>query len=160
MSLFRTSGGKTCSKRLPSDAEGLALAVGTAMQWVKLRDCSNPQFFRNVASECKRLKCTPSVWTHEEMTWRKSSTRSRRRASSATSRVSGLEFVVRATCCRSSKILSSRSCTSISRRSTRAPTTIQRSSSRRYASRTRTMALTAALSDPPQPCGPDRARYV
>ena len=69
MSLFRTSGGKTCSKRLPSDAEGLALAVGTAMQWAKLRDCSNPQFFLNIASACKRLKCTPSMWTHEEMTY-------------------------------------------------------------------------------------------
>ena len=37
MSLFRTSGGKRSAKRLPSDAEGLALAVGLGMQWAKLR---------------------------------------------------------------------------------------------------------------------------
>ena len=69
MSLFRKGGGKQSSQRLPSDAEGLALAVGTAMQWAKLRDCSNRMFFTNVAAECKRLKCTPAVWTHDEMTY-------------------------------------------------------------------------------------------
>ena len=52
MSLFRTKGGKPSTKRVPSDAEGLALAVGIAMQWGKLRDCSNKNFFVNVGNEC------------------------------------------------------------------------------------------------------------
>eukprot|EP00966_Prymnesium_polylepis_P113975 2634321-Prymnesium_polylepis.1 len=67
MSLFRAKGARKSRQRLPSDAEGLALAVGAAMQWARLRDSSHPQFFLNVAMECKRLKCTPSNWSHEEM---------------------------------------------------------------------------------------------
>ena len=69
MSLFRTKGGKPSTKRVPSDAEGLALAVGIAMQWGKLRDCSNKNFFVNVGNECKRLRCTPSEWQHDELTY-------------------------------------------------------------------------------------------
>jgi hypothetical protein len=69
MSLFRTKGGKPSTKRLPSDTEGLALAVGIAMQWAKLHNCSNKNFFVNVGNECKRLRCTPSEWQHDELTY-------------------------------------------------------------------------------------------
>ena len=67
MSLFRAKGGRQTKMRVPSDAEGLALAVGAAMQWARLRDASNRMFFTNVATEVKRLKCTPSDWSHDEM---------------------------------------------------------------------------------------------
>ena len=68
-SLFRHAGGKKCAVRLPSEAEGLALAVAAAMLWAKLRTSANPVFFDTIASECKRLKCTPSVWTRSEMVY-------------------------------------------------------------------------------------------
>ena len=38
MSLFRTKGGKTSAVRMPSEAEGFALAVASAMQWAHLAD--------------------------------------------------------------------------------------------------------------------------
>ena len=58
---------KTSKVRLPSPAEGLALAAGCAMQWARLRDAGNPHFFRDVADEVKRAKGTQSQWSHEEM---------------------------------------------------------------------------------------------
>jgi hypothetical protein len=67
MSLFRNKGGKTSQVREPSEAEGLALAVAAAMQWSRLRCAVNKMFFVDIAAECKRLKCTPSLWTHAEM---------------------------------------------------------------------------------------------
>ena len=67
MSLFRNKGGKTSQVREPSEPEGLALAVAAAMQWSRLRSAINKMFFVDIAAECKRLKCTPSVWTHAEM---------------------------------------------------------------------------------------------
>ena len=54
-SLFRHAGGKKCAVRLPSEAEGLALAVAAAMLWAKLRTSANPVFFDTIASECKRI---------------------------------------------------------------------------------------------------------
>ena len=69
MSLFRTKGGKTSAVRMPSEAEGFALAVASAMQWAHLRSSMNRMFFVDIAAECKRLKCTPSVWSNEEMTF-------------------------------------------------------------------------------------------
>lgn len=68
-SLFRHAGGKRCSKRVPSEAEGLALAAAAAMLWAKLRTSANSQFFAIIAEECRRLKCTQSVWTREEMVY-------------------------------------------------------------------------------------------
>ena len=41
MSLFRTKGGKTSAVRMPSEAEGFALAVASAMQWAHLRSSMN-----------------------------------------------------------------------------------------------------------------------
>ena len=69
MSLFRTKGGKTSAVRMPSEAEGFALAVASAMQWAHLRSSMNRMFFVDIAAECKRLKCTPSEWSNAEMTF-------------------------------------------------------------------------------------------
>ena len=42
MSLFgNRGGGKRSLKMLPSGAEGIALGIAGAMQWVRLRDSSN-----------------------------------------------------------------------------------------------------------------------
>ena len=68
-SLFRRAGGRTTTKRVPSEAEGFAIAVAGAMQWAHLRTSVNPMFFDLIASECKRLKCTQTVWTRDEMVY-------------------------------------------------------------------------------------------
>ena len=50
MSLHLAKGGAKQSKFIePTQREGLALAVGAAMQWSKLRDSSNPMFFKSIA---------------------------------------------------------------------------------------------------------------
>jgi hypothetical protein len=69
MSLFRTKGGKKSAVRTPSEAEGFALAVASGMQWARIRSAMNKMFFVDIATECKRLKCTPSEWSNAEMTF-------------------------------------------------------------------------------------------
>ena len=68
-SLTGHKGGRVSKARLPSDEEGLALGVGVAMQWAKLRSAAHKEFFTLVASECKRLKCTPSLWSNDELSY-------------------------------------------------------------------------------------------
>ena len=68
-SLFRNHGGKKTMHRLPSEAEGLALGTGAAMQWARLASSDNEHFFTATSDHCKRLKCTPSDWTKAEMTY-------------------------------------------------------------------------------------------
>ena len=71
MSLHGAKGAKRSKIRQPSDAEGLALAVGGAMQWGRLRTSSHPMFFTNVSAELKRLRrvCVMVTDTHASVLW-------------------------------------------------------------------------------------------
>ena len=60
-------GKKSAAQHEPSEVEGFALAVGCAMFWCKLRDSTNPIFFRVIAEEVKRAEATQQVWSREEM---------------------------------------------------------------------------------------------
>ena len=68
MSLHRGKGGAKQSKFIePTQREGLALAVGAAMQWSKLRDSSNPMFFKSIAEAVKRCEGTERDWRDEDI---------------------------------------------------------------------------------------------
>eukprot|EP00966_Prymnesium_polylepis_P322617 7378866-Prymnesium_polylepis.1 len=55
-------GGKQTQRVEPSEREGFALAVAAAMQWSKLRDSSNPMFFRSIANAVKDCEGTERNW--------------------------------------------------------------------------------------------------
>ena len=64
MSLHRAKGGgKQCTFVEPTQREGLALSVGAAMQWSKLRDSCNPNFFKSIADAVKRCEGTERDWS-------------------------------------------------------------------------------------------------
>ena len=67
-SLHRHTGGKQSTRvHLPSESAGFALAVGAALQWCKLRDCSSKAFYTAIAFEVKRCESTDVDWTCDEM---------------------------------------------------------------------------------------------
>ena len=70
-SLHRGRGGKgkKCSRTEPTEREGLALAAGAAMQWSKLRDSSNPQFFPSIAQAVKRCEGTERDWDNDDISF-------------------------------------------------------------------------------------------
>lgn len=68
MSLHRAKGGgKQCKFVEPTQREGLALSVGAAMQWSKLRDSCNPNFFKSIADAVKRCEGTERDWSNEDL---------------------------------------------------------------------------------------------
>lgn len=67
--LHRAKGGPKLTRTVPSEREGLALAVGAAMQWSKLRDSNNPQFFLSIAVAVKDCEGTERNWQNEDMTF-------------------------------------------------------------------------------------------
>ena len=67
-SLFKKRGGGKASKlRIPSEREGFALAVGCAMLWIHLLDCSSRAFFQTVANGVKDVGGTEYAWSDNEV---------------------------------------------------------------------------------------------
>lgn len=66
-SLHRGSGGKRCQHTEPTEREGFALAVGSIMQWSKLRDSCNPNFFPSIACAVKRCEGTERDWDKDDI---------------------------------------------------------------------------------------------
>ena len=69
MSLHRSKGGKACQRVEPSEREGFGLAVGAAMQWSKLRDSTNPQFFPSIAAAVKDCEGTERNWVKDDISF-------------------------------------------------------------------------------------------
>ena len=63
----RFGGKKTTKQHVPAESEALALAVGCAMHWCKLRNSAHPDFFTLVAQKVKELEGTLQSWSHSEL---------------------------------------------------------------------------------------------
>ena len=69
-SIHRHSGGKELKrKNVPTEREGMALTVGAAMLWVKLRDSSAPAFFRTISDLVKHCEGTDRDFDRDDMVW-------------------------------------------------------------------------------------------
>eukprot|EP00966_Prymnesium_polylepis_P299663 6924880-Prymnesium_polylepis.1 len=60
-------GGKQSARVEPTEREGLALAVGAAMQWSRLHESSNKMFFTSIAVAVKGCDGTERDWRDEDL---------------------------------------------------------------------------------------------
>ena len=70
MSLYNRPGGHASRRvHVPSEQEGLAITVASALYWAKLRDSSHPDFFKVIGEEVQRAGGSERIWIREELVW-------------------------------------------------------------------------------------------